>query len=343
MLILGIETSCDETAAAVVADGRIIRSSLLSSQEDLHRPYGGVVPELACRRHVEVIDDVVTRAVAAAEIALSRISAIAVTCGPGLAGALAVGVSFAKGLSWTLGVPLLAVNHLEGHLSALLLEGQELPCPSVALIVSGGHTVLLSLTEKGRCHVLGETLDDAAGEAFDKAAKMLGLGYPGGPIIEERAQRGDAVKISFPRPHLSDPSLDFSFSGLKTALLYYLKKLKADERCPDSLVPDIAASYQQAIVDVLVEKTVRAASREGVSDVVIGGGVAANSLLRQTLRERLEAEGKKVHVPRKELCTDNAAMIAAAGYRHFLMGRFASLDLAPQPDFPLPRVMGSDP
>ncbi|HLF86849.1 MAG TPA: tRNA (adenosine(37)-N6)-threonylcarbamoyltransferase complex transferase subunit TsaD [Nitrospiria bacterium] len=332
MLIFGIETSCDETAAALVSDGNDVLSDILFSQSEIHGRYGGVVPELACRRHIEIIDKVATSAIETAGIKAGEIDAVAVTHGPGLIGALLVGVSFAKSFAYSLGIPLIGVNHLEGHLLSVFLEKEDIIMPFVALIVSGGHTNLYYVKGAGRYTLLGRSVDDAAGEAFDKASKMLGLEYPGGPVIDRLAKSGDPEYIRFPRAYLSRESLDFSFSGLKTALLNHINNdtLYGSEKNRLSVrTPDIAASFQQAVVDVLVEKTILAAYKNKVKDVVVAGGVAVNSMLRDKMEKRGKSEGIKIHIPRPRYCTDNGAMIALAGYHHFRSRCFSSLDLAP--------------
>ena len=307
--ILGIETSCDETAAAVVDDGRLVRSSVVASQADLHARYGGVVPEIASRAHVELICDVVEQALVEAGTTLEELDAVAAVRGPGLAGALLVGVSAAKAISIARDLPYVAVHHHEAHLYAAMVEDPQLEPPLVTLIVSGGHTLLIAMDGHGRYRVLGETVDDAAGEAFDKIARFLGLGYPGGPAIDRLARQGDPEAIRFPRP-MRDDGLDFSFSGLKTAVVQYVRKH------PDTAVADVAASFQAAIVDVLVDKLVAAAREVGIDTVVAGGGVAANSALRERL-EAVAATGEvRLVLPSIALCTDNAAMVGAvAAYR----------------------------
>jgi N6-L-threonylcarbamoyladenine synthase len=338
MLILGIETSCDETAAALVSDGNEVLSDILFSQSEIHGRYGGVVPELACRRHIEIIDKVTTSAIEMAGIKAGEIDAVAVTYGPGLIGALLVGVSFAKSFAYSLGIPLIAVNHLEGHLLSVYLENEDIITPFVALIVSGGHTNLYYVKGVGDYKLLGQTMDDAAGEAFDKAAKMLGLEYPGGPVIDRLAKSGDPEYIRFPRAYLSRESLDFSFSGLKTALLNHINNdtLYGSERGKLAhKIPDIAASFQQAVVEVLVDKTMLAANKCNVKDVVVAGGVAVNSMLRDKILRRGESEGIRMHIPRPRYCSDNGVMIAVAGYHHLRKGEISSLDLNPMANLPL--------
>lgn len=301
MNVLGIETSCDETAAAVVAEGRVVRSSVVSSQIDLHARYGGVVPEIAGRAHIERITQAVEEALG--EAGMERPEAVAATCGPGLIGSLLVGLSAAKGLSMAWGVPFVGVNHLEGHLFAPVIEEPELEWPLVVLLVSGGHTLLVHARAPGSYRLLGQTLDDAAGEAFDKVARFLGLGYPGGPAIDKVARSGDAEVFKFPRA-MRKESLDFSFSGLKTSVM------RAVEREPEAKSEDVAASFQAAVVDVLVEKAARAVRETGAKGLALGGGVAANSLLRRRAPESVEVP---TYLPTMAMCTDNAAMIAAAG------------------------------
>jgi N6-L-threonylcarbamoyladenine synthase len=302
---LGIETSCDETAAAVVVDGRDTLSSVVASQADRHAVFGGVVPEIASRAHVELINAVVAQALVESGSELDALDAIAACHGPGLAGALLVGVSAAKTLALVTGAPYVGVNHHEAHMYAAMLDDPELHPPLLTLVVSGGHTMLVEMRDHGVYRVLGQTVDDAAGEAFDKVARFLGLGYPGGPAIDRLSLQGDPGAIAFPRPMLDD-GLDFSFSGLKTAVVNHVR------RNPDVEVADVAASFQAAVVDVLVTKLVRAAAETDVGTVVIGGGVAANSGLRTRLLDEAERAGLRAVVPSLSLCTDNAAMIAAA-------------------------------
>jgi N6-L-threonylcarbamoyladenine synthase len=330
-VILGIETSCDETAAAVAASDATVLAEVVRSQVETHARFGGVVPELAGRRHIESIDLVVQEALAHAGIGVRDLRAVAVTGGPGLIGALLVGVAYGKALAYTLRVPLIPVNHLEGHLSVACFVPTRVTPPFVALIASGGHTNLYHVKGWRETELLGRTLDDAAGEAFDKAAKMLGLGYPGGPAIDRLAREGKPERAPFPRPYPTCDDLNFSFSGIKTALLYYLRDREAAGQSWH--VPDVAAGFQQAIVEVLVEKTLAAAQRSGVRDVVVTGGVAANSRLRALFEARGRETGIAVHVPPLRYCTDNGAMIAAAGARLFQEGRVATLEFEPQADW----------
>jgi N6-L-threonylcarbamoyladenine synthase len=306
MRILGIETSCDETAAAVVEDGSVVLSSVVSSQVDLHARFGGVVPEVASRAHVELINDVVEESLVEAGLHLSQLDAVAACHGPGLAGALLVGVSAAKALSLTTGLPYVGVNHLEAHLYAAWLEEPTLQPPLVVLIVSGGHTLLVVMEDHGRYRVAGQTVDDAAGEAFDKVARFLGLGYPGGPAIDRLAASGDPDAIAFPRAMPDE--IDFSFAGLKTAVVTHVR------RNPNTAVADIAASFQEAVVDQLATKLLAVADDAGARTVVIGGGVAANSRLRERVNADAALAGLRAFVPPLELCTDNAAMIAATAW-----------------------------
>jgi len=323
--ILGLETSCDETAAAVVTGEGRVASNVVYSQHDLHGRYGGVVPELASRRHIETVEVVVLEAMRQAAITWSDLNAVAVTNGPGLAGALLVGISFAKALAYAMRIPLIDVNHLEGHLASAWIDHPDFPTPCVVLIVSGGHTHLYLVNPAGSYELIGHTLDDAAGEAFDKAAKMLSLGYPGGPAIDRIARTGDADAIRFPRPYLKRGTLDFSFSGIKTALLYYLRDL--DQAGQPWRVADIAASFQEAIVDVLAEKAFEAVRRYKVEALAVVGGVSANSRLRTVLTSRADSTGIRLSLPSLAYCTDNAAMVAAAGLKAYAQGRFASWQL----------------
>ena len=319
--ILGIETSCDDTAAAVL-HGRQVLTNIVSSQDEIHGCYGGVVPELASRQHMRNMLAIVDQALRGGKVGLEQLDGIAVTCGPGLVGSLLVGVSVAKALAMAKHLPLIGVNHLEGHLLAVLLE-QDVAFPFLCLLVSGGHTALYVARTWGDYQLLGATRDDAAGEAFDKAAKMLGLGYPGGRVIDKLAQNGDPVALRFPRAHLKTGKYDFSFSGLKTALRQFLSSPEG-ERSRDA---DIAASYQEAVVDMLIETTVRAACDLKLERVVISGGVSANSRLRRGMAEKGQQYGVRVFFPSLKLCTDNAAMIAFAGAWRLACGQRASLDL----------------
>jgi N6-L-threonylcarbamoyladenine synthase len=307
MPVLGIETSCDETAAAVVVGGRQILSSVVSSQVDIHARYGGVVPEVASRAHVELLTPVIAEALIESGVPDAEIGAVAATHGPGLIGALLVGVATAKALALVWDVPFVAVNHLEAHLHAALLDDPDVELPVVVLLASGGHTLVVAMDAPGSYEVLGGTLDDAAGEAFDKVARYLGLSYPGGPAIDEAATTGDPTAIAFPRSMIED-GLDLSFSGLKTAVINHCR------RHPDVVTADVAASFQAAVVDVLVAKALRAAEQTGARGVCLGGGVAANSRLRRVLTEVGEARGLRVSLPTPAMCTDNAAMVAAAGW-----------------------------
>jgi N6-L-threonylcarbamoyladenine synthase len=320
MLLLCIESSCDETAAAVVRDGRSMLSNVVASQVDIHARYGGVVPELASRKHVEAISVVINSALEEAGVSLDQIEGIGVTRGPGLIGALLVGLSTAKAMAWMLDVPLAAVHHMEGHILAPFLE--EAPdFPFLALAVSGGHTHLYRVDGIGRYKTLGQTLDDAAGEAFDKVAKLLGLGYPGGAVIDRLAARGNPQAIAFPRPMLHKPNFDFSFSGIKTAVLQYAQSCQ--EPIDDQHTADIAASFQAAVVEVLTRKTLRAAAAEGLQRIVVAGGVACNSGLRTRFGELSQKHGVKVYFPSPALCGDNAAMLGVAADYYLENGRHA--------------------
>jgi N6-L-threonylcarbamoyladenine synthase len=333
MLVLGIETSCDETSAAIVRDGTTVLSNIVASQVALHERYGGVVPELASRRHVETLVPVVREAFGKAGVQREAIEGVAVTNGPGLIGSLLVGVSWAKAFAYVQDIPFIGVNHHEGHLTALHLEGEPPSYPHVALLVSGGHTSLYRIEGFGRYRLLGSTRDDAAGEAFDKVAKMLGLGYPGGAVIERLAAEGDASAVRLPRPNLHSGDLHFSFSGLKTAVANHLARLG---RPPDEKeLRDVCAGFQAAAIEVLVEKTARAVREGGVRTAMIAGGVAANGALRKSMAERLKEEGAGVICPPLALCTDNAAMIAAVGARRLARGERHGLALGAYSRLPL--------
>jgi N6-L-threonylcarbamoyladenine synthase len=339
MLCLGIETSCDETSAAVVEDGNRIRSNIVASQVDIHKQYGGVVPELASRRHVEQVVQVVDLALDKAGVTLEEINLVGVTRGPGLVGALLVGLSFAKAVAYALRLPFVGVHHLEGHLHAVMLE-QKVDYPFLGLVVSGGHTELIDVKEFGQYTVLGKTRDDAVGEAFDKVAKMMGLGYPGGPVLDVLAGKGDPGFTVFPRSMLSKGSLDFSFSGLKTSVLNFLLKSgwgpegEGAETFQEK-IPDIAASFQEAAVGVLVDKAIIALEKYRFERLVLSGGVASNRHLRERLKEETKRRGVDFFAPSPILCTDNAAMIAAVATRRFQRGEQSSLDLNATSTLPL--------
>ena len=324
-LVLGIESSCDETAAAVIKGGRTVLSSTVASQIAIHKEFGGVVPELASRKHVENIIPVIMEALCKADVELTDIEGVAVTKGPGLVGCLMVGVSTAKAIAFSLGVPLIGIDHLEAHLAAAYLE-HDVPFPFIGLVVSGGHTSLYLVKSRTEFELLGKTRDDAAGEAFDKAAKLLGLSYPGGVKIDRIAKQGNRDAIPFPRPFKTSSSFDFSFSGIKTSLVYYLKKNPDPD---EEQLKNICASYQEAIVETLVEKTLAAARKNGVKAVVIAGGVACNSRLRALAKERLEEEEISLFIPSPKYCTDNAAMIGALGFCRLKEGESSELSLTP--------------
>jgi N6-L-threonylcarbamoyladenine synthase len=332
MIVLGIETSCDETAAAVLDGGRKILSSIVASQDDVHGRYGGIVPELASRRHVEVMLPVLRRALDAAGIGLGDLDGIAVTQGPGLVGSLLIGCSVAKALAYARRKPLVGVNHLEGHIYAAFLEEHPPSYPFLALVVSGGHTALYLASDRGRYETIGQTRDDAAGEAFDKVAKLLGLGFPGGPVIQRVAEGGDPRAIVFPLAQMTDRSRDFSFSGIKTSVSLHAKR---HGPLAASHVADVAASFQAAVVKMLVRKTVKAALHHGVKRVVVTGGVAANRPLREALGREAAEHGLTLHIPPPSLCTDNAAMIAAAGTARLAAGERATLAMNARPDWAL--------
>ena len=333
MITLGIETSCDETAVAVVEDGFTLRSNLIAAQVHLHERFGGVVPEVAARAHVEALNPLLEEALAGAGVGFGDLDGVAVTVGPGLVGALLVGMAAAKAVALGLGVPFVGVNHLEGHIWAnFLVHGPPEP-PYVALVVSGGHTMLVHMPSAHSYEVLGQTLDDAAGEAFDKVARLIGLGFPGGPALDALAKGGDPDAIRFPRAMEDSGDLDFSMSGLKTAVLRHVKTERAAGR--EIHPPDLAASFQEAIVDVQVRKTIEAAERCGVGTVLLGGGVVANSRLRERMERDAGSAGLRVLFPPLDLCTDNAAMIACAGAARLARGERSSLDIGADPNLGL--------
>ena len=327
-VVLGIETSCDETAAAVVADGTTVLSSVVSSQVDLHARYGGVVPEIASRAHVELLTPAVSQALVESGIEGShQLSAVAATVGPGLAGALLVGISAAKAYSLAWGLPFIGVNHMEAHLYACFLEEPDLQPPLVVLLVSGGHTMLVAMDDHGKYRLMGTTVDDAVGEAFDKVARVMGLGYPGGPAIDRAALTGDPTAVKFPRA--MPEGYDFSLSGLKTAVIRYVREN------PDTPITDVAASFQAAVVDVLVAKTKRAAAEVGATGICLGGGVAANSLLRERMLDLCTADGLRCFLPSRSMCTDNAAMVAAAAWWRYRSDGPTSLEVGANPNLRL--------
>lgn len=332
-IILGIETSCDDCAAAVLEDGKRLVSHVLHSQIDTHRPYGGVVPELASRNHLEKIVPVVETTLENAQLSWRDLDGIAVTRGPGLMGSLLVGLSAAKAFSFALGIPFCGVNHLEGHLLASFLEEPAPAFPFLGLIVSGGHTSLYQVAQFGQYQLLGQTRDDAAGEAFDKVAKLLGLGYPGGVVIDRLARDGNCKAFAFPRAMVCSENLDFSFSGLKTSVLYFVRR--HGEAFAQNHLADLAASFQEAVVESLLKKLAQAIGITRIRTIAVSGGVASNSRLRARLLEMAEAEGLEVHIPSPFLCTDNAAMIAAVGHRHLLEGRYSPLSLSADADLSL--------
>ena len=333
ILILAIESSCDETAAAVVKNGREVLSNVISSQIDLHTLYGGVVPEIASRKHIEKINQVIGEALRQAEISLDDLDAVGVTYGPGLVGALLVGVAEAKAIAYARGLPLIGVHHIEGHVSANYIEHPELEPPFLCEIISGGHTHLVIVKDYGEFEILGRTRDDAAGEAFDKVARAIGLGYPGGPKIDRLSREGNPEAIEFPRAHVEDAPYDFSFSGLKSAVLNYLNKCRmtGEPICE----ADIAASFQQAVVDVLVDTAIRGARDHRMKKLAIAGGVASNGSLRRAMAAACEKEGLSFYYPSPILCTDNAAMIGAAAYYEYRKGTRHGYDLNAVPNLKL--------
>lgn len=331
--ILAVETSCDETAAAVVKNGRWVLSNVISSQIALHTLYGGVVPEIASRKHIENIDGVIRQALADAGMALAEMDAVGVTYGPGLVGALLVGVAEAKAIAFAAGKPLIGVHHIEGHICANYIEDKAFAPPYIALVVSGGHSHLVYVSDYGKYEILGRTRDDAAGEAYDKVARAIGMGYPGGPKIDAAAKKGNPDAVRFPRVFLEEDSYDFSFSGLKSAVLNYVNKQKMTG---EPIVPeDIAASFQQSVVEVLVEKTMKAAKERGVKKIALAGGVASNSALREKMRAACAREGVSLNIPSPLLCTDNAAMIGCAAYYEYLAGVRDGWDLNANPNLRL--------
>ena len=329
MLILGVETSCDETAASLVEDGKRVRSNVVSTQIDIHKKFGGVVPELASRAHIELISHVIWEALEKANCKLSEIDAVAVTNSPGLANALLVGTETAKALSFSLSIPLIAVNHIHAHLYANFMEQSSIVCPVVGLVISGGHTAIFYMENCNNYVLLGQTYDDAAGEALDKVAKMLNLGYPGGPIISKMAEKGSSKAINFPRAFLGKDIYNFSFSGMKTAVVRYLE-CNSYKNLAD--VNDICAGFQQSVIDVLIKKIVSAAEQKNVETILIGGGVSANTEFRKQLSEICKEKDMNLFFPSLKLCTDNAAMIAGLAYHRYRKGKFEdlSLDIHPQ-------------
>lgn len=336
MIILGIETSCDETSAALVEDGNKVHSNIVASQQDLHSKFGGVVPEIACRAHTETIITVIDKALAEANIKLSDIDAISIANTPGLIGALLIGLTAAKTLSWLLKIPLIAVNHLHAHIYASKIENEHIEYPAISLVVSGGHTSLFLTHSETNYESIGGTIDDAAGEAFDKVGKILGLGYPAGPEIDAISQKGDEKATKFPRSYLKKGSLDFSFSGIKTAVLYHCtgqnsKNTSGIPKLTDQEIADIAASFQEAVVDVLVDKTIFAANKFFSRSIIIGGGVACNSRLRQKLTYAAKRHKIPLFYPSKKLCMDNAAMVAGLAFHKYEEGKFSSLEVEAMP------------
>lgn len=336
-IILAIESSCDETAVAVIKNGHEILANIVSTQIAIHRRYGGVVPEIASRKHLELINLVVQEALTEARLTLADITHVAVTYGPGLVGALLVGVATAKALAFAAGKPLIGVHHIEGHICANFLVKQDFKFPLVCLVVSGGHTNIIKITDHGQYLLLGQTKDDAAGEAYDKVARAIGLPYPGGPQIEKLAREGDAAAINLPRAWMGDDSFDFSFSGLKSAVLNYLNK--ASMKGETVVAADVAASFQQAVLDVLVHKTVQAAEQNGVDTILLAGGVAANGTLREQLQQAAMQKNIRVYYPPVEFCTDNAAMIGAAAHDKAIRQEYADLTLNAVPNLTFEKLL----
>lgn len=339
-IILAIESSCDETAVAIIKNGHEILANVVSSQIDIHKRYGGVVPEIASRKHLELINIVIEEALNEASMTFTDLTEVAVTYGPGLVGALLVGVATAKALAFAIGKPLIGVHHIEGHIYANFLINPQLTLPLLTLVVSGGHTNIVKITDHGQYQLLGQTRDDAAGEAYDKVARALGLSYPGGPLLEALAKQGDAGAIAFPRAWLEDGSYDFSFSGLKSAVLNYLNKMTMKDEAVNRA--DIAAGFQQAVLDVLVTKCVRAAEQEGLDTILLAGGVAANMALREALGRAAQERAIKLVYPPLALCTDNAAMIGAAAHYKALKGEYADLTLNAVPSLPFSKLVSSE-
>ena len=331
--ILSIESSCDETSAAVVVNGREVLSNVIASQIDTHQKFGGVVPEVASRIHIEVISGVVEEALKEANVTLDKIDAIGVTYGPGLVGALLVGLQFAKGLAFASKKPLVGVNHIEGHISANYIQHKELKPPFVSLVVSGGHTFIVHVKNYGEYEVIGQTRDDAAGEAYDKVARALGLGYPGGPKIDKLAKEGNPKAIVFPKANFHEETLDFSFSGVKSAVLNYLNKCKMQNIEVNKA--DVAASFQYAVIDVLKENVLSTCKKKNVKTIAIAGGVASNSSLRETIIKEASKKGIEVLFPAPVLCTDNAAMIGSAAYFNYINGKISDLNLNAKPNLKL--------
>lgn len=339
MYILGIDTSCDDTSSAILEDGKRVLSNIVHSQIKVHHPYGGVVPELASREHIRNILPVVKEALHKAGITIKDLDAVAVTSGPGLMGSLLVGLYYGKALSYSLSIPMVTVNHLEGHILSIFLEKEPPAFPYIALTVSGGHTSIFEVRNFGKYRTLGQTLDDAAGEAFDKVAKLLGLGYPGGPIIERLSENGRADAIQFPRAFMGKDSLNFSFSGIKTAVSLYYKRYREDKTLQESVkIEDIIASFQEAVIDVLVQKSILAGKSTEINTIVLAGGVACNSKLRDRLIDEGDKEGIKVYMPSPQYCTDNGAMIALAGYQRIIRGERADLSEDVMPKYPIEKL-----